>query len=831
MSNLTLLYELTQSILTSESFEGAVRVALCKLCRATGWAYGEAWVPSDDGAALRQLASCFQDASLQTFDQTTQRVAFARGEGLPGRVWAARQPEWIRDVSAADRETFARVEPAARHGLHAGFGVPIAADGEVLAVLTFFLWEARPQDDETIKLVTTVAAELGLWFKHKQSQQALERSELRYRTLVEQASDGVFTFDAAGNYLEVNARACELTGYTRGELEAMNVQALILPEEGEFNPPSLRELNEGQSLVRERHIRCKDGQRLPVEISARMLADGRLLALVRDVSERKRAEAETKRHLAQLKRINAFGWELAQLPEAEAIQRRTGEIVTELFPDADAVFVSQFDPDEGVLRCAYLRHEGEEQDVSRFAPIPLEPPGQGMQSEVVHTGRPLIVNDYQDRMRALRSKPTTKEEGAPVRSAIYAPMLAYDRVVGVVQAQSTTPDRFGERDAELLSLAANAAATALENARLYQETRTQLERMNALREIDLTITASFNSSLTFEVVLQQLERLFGVEASRVLLFDATANELTYAAGRGLPDAEKAHRRVRLGEGAAGRAALAREPVWFDDPSAVEDLAPWVEAGGYAAYGAFPLLAKGELQGALEVCGRRPLGEHASFLEALAGQLAIAVDNARLFENLERSNTQLALAYDRTLEGWVKALEHKDAESSGHTRRVTELTLALARELGVDERDWPHLRRGAALHDVGKLAVPDAILLKPGPLTDDEWAVMKQHPVYASEWFASVPYLRPALEVVRSHHERWDGTGYPDGLVGGDIPYAARLFAVVNVWDALLSDRPYRKAWSEDEAKAHLKREAGRQFDPEIVEAFLALIEAGEADIR
>jgi putative nucleotidyltransferase with HDIG domain len=203
-------------------------------------------------------------------------------------------------------------------------------------------------------------------------------------------------------------------------------------------------------------------------------------------------------------------------------------------------------------------------------------------------------------------------------------------------------------------------------------------------------------------------------------------------------------------------------------------------------------------------------------------VAIAIDNAELVANLQQSNDELTMAYDATIEGWARALELRDAETEGHSRRVTDLTLQLARHMGLSDDDLVHIRRGAILHDIGKMAIPDRILLKPGPLTAEEWEIMRKHPTYAYEWLAPIRYLRPALDIPHYHHERWDGSGYPRGLRGQQIPLSARIFAVVDVWDALCSDRPYRAAWPYEKVRAHLRQQSGVHFDPQIVEIFLAL---------
>ena len=244
------------------------------------------------------------------------------------------------------------------------------------------------------------------------------------------------------------------------------------------------------------------------------------------------------------------------------------------------------------------------------------------------------------------------------------------------------------------------------------------------------------------------------------------------------------------------------------------------------YFGVPLIAKGQIKGVLEVFHRTPLPaspEWIEFFESLALQTAIAIDNATLFEGLQRSNLELSLATDATIEGWSHALELRDRETEGHTQRVAELTLRLARAMGVSESELVHLRRGALLHDIGKMGIPDSILLKAGPLTQDEWIVMRKHPVYAYELLLRVDFLRQALDIPYYHHEKWDGTGYPQGLSGEQIPFAARLFAIVDVWDALSSDRPYSKAWSRARILDYLQEQAGRHFDPRVVQAFIEIV--------
>jgi putative nucleotidyltransferase with HDIG domain len=229
---------------------------------------------------------------------------------------------------------------------------------------------------------------------------------------------------------------------------------------------------------------------------------------------------------------------------------------------------------------------------------------------------------------------------------------------------------------------------------------------------------------------------------------------------------------------------------------------------------------------LEIFHRRPLQfypEWLDFLQTLAGQAAIAIDNATLFENLEDANRELLQAYDATIEGWSRALDLRDKETEGHTLRVTEMTLILAHKFNFADEELQHIRWGALLHDIGKLGVPDSILLKPGTLTEEESVNMRKHPTLAYEMLLPIHYLQAALDIPYCHHEKWDGTGYPRALKGEAIPLAARLFAIVDVWDALTNDRPYRAAWTREEATQYIIDQSEKHFDPKVVEPFLDLV--------
>lgn len=360
----------------------------------------------------------------------------------------------------------------------------------------------------------------------------------------------------------------------------------------------------------------------------------------------------------------------------------------------------------------------------------------------------------------------------------------------------------------------------------------QLFRLQALRMNDIAILGTIDLRVALKTIVEQTRKQLLVDVASILLYDyhTLSIESVVVVGTRTPQIQNI--RIRLGETIIGRAALERQFLMVPDLHQEPQTGVVGEAEGFLACFAVPLIAKGNLVGVMYLGHRsvlNPNQDWLDFLEALAGQAAMAIESIRAFENLQRSNTELALAYSRTIEGWSHALDLRDRETKDHTFRVTDMTLKLARMAGMNEVEMMHLKHGALLHDIGKMGIPDAILLKEEHLTNSEWDIMRRHPTYAYEMLYPIEYLRPALDIPYCHHERWDGTGYPRGLVGEQIPLAARLFAVVDVWDALRSDRPYRKGWPEEKVRDYLKSQSGTHFEPRIVELFLRVM--AEEDVK
>jgi PAS domain S-box-containing protein len=444
--------------------------------------------------------------------------------------------------------------------------------------------------------------------------------------------------------------------------------------------------------------------------------------------------------------------------------------------------------------------------------------------EIWQTGQPLILKDAQSDSRY------EKWFVDRARGWMGIPLITRGNIIGYITIDSLKTDAYKEHDATLAATFAHQAAVAIENARLYERGEQQIRQLTVLRDIDSAISSSFDLRITLNLLIGYAAKELDADAVAILLYNPDLKSLYLYTNIGFNNKQySSMSNLRIGEGLAGQVVLQRKLVQVADLSEESDInpAPYIVAESFKSYFGVPLVSKGQVKGVMEIFTRKvsdPSSDWINFLQTLAGQAAIAIDNVQLFRNLQRSNQELILAYDTTLAGWGRALELRDKETQGHTDRVVELTLELAQRIGVEGEGLTHIMRGTLLHDIGKMGIPDHILHKPGPLTEEEWVVMRRHPQYAFDLMRPIPFLRQALDIPYAHHERWDGSGYPRGLKGEEIPLAARIFAVVDIWDALLYDRVYRDAWPEHKVIEYLKSTAGIELDPVIVEKFLELIE-------
>jgi putative nucleotidyltransferase with HDIG domain len=445
----------------------------------------------------------------------------------------------------------------------------------------------------------------------------------------------------------------------------------------------------------------------------------------------------------------------------------------------------------------------------------------------VKQGKAIIAHEFRHDLSVPEENREQLPEGI---GGVCVPLHTVQNVVGVMFINVPLPRQLRTGEIRIINALAEIGGNSIHRMYLHEQTVKQLERLAALRSIDLAISNILDLQITLKIVLNEVIKQLNVDAASILLIQTGSGKLEYVAGQGFYTRNIESTSVRIGEGNAGRAVMERRIVQIPDLDsyAVKFIRAQLLADeGFVSYYAVPLITKGEVKGVLEIFHRSRLSpdrEWLDFLETLGGQTAIAIENSILFQDLQRSNFELTMAYEATIEGWSRALDLRDKETEGHTQRVTELTLALARRMGLSEERLILIKRGALLHDIGKMGIPDYILNKPEELTEEEQQIMRQHPKFAYDMLEPIAYLRDALDIPYCHHEKWDGTGYPRGLSGTQIPLEARLFTIVDVWDAITMDRPYRKGWPKKKALEYIREQSGKYFDPYLVEIFFQEIE-------
>ncbi len=525
-----------------------------------------------------------------------------------------------------------------------------------------------------------------------------------------------------------------------------------------------------------------------------------------------------------------------RLVELEAIREvttalRTAERLEEMFPLVlnSALRVLNLESGSIWLYNAAQQHlemvaaRGYVDKEGRKITILPQKPGEGISGFVYSTGLTFQSKEFKTDLRI--PEYTRKLVPAGI-GGVAVPIRSESTMLGVIIANVSLPRVIENNEVNLLTTLAEIAGNAIHRSSLHQKTKVQLNQFKALSEIDRAILSSLDLQSNLKLLVDNVVQQLGVDAAIVMLFDPAMQTLNYVQGSGFRTHAFEDQRVELGAPYAGKVAVEKKTIHVDQLQVERDnpvLAKALEAEGFTSYYGTPLIAKGEFLGVLEIYHRSSLGpdeEWFGLLDSLANRAALAIDTIKVLESLERSNQDLVLSYDAAIEGWSKALDLRDKETEGHSQRVSELGLELARRMDLSNAQLVSFRRGALLHDIGKMGVPDQILFKPDKLNEEEWTLMKKHPVFAYEMLLEISYLKDALDIPYSHHEHWDGSGYPLGLKGETIPLVARIFAVADVYDALTSDRPYRKAWAKEKAVVYIREQSGKLFDPKVVDVFL-----------
>ena len=655
--------------------------------------------------------------------------------------------------------------------------------------------------------------------KRRQAEQSLRESEEKYRALAENIPNVVFQCknDLRYTFVYLNSAIENLTGYTKEDFleNGLSFFDLYHPDDLKTMPTpeenNVTDINRNPFHVTYR-IRHKSGEWRWVDEwgTGIMGSDGKveyLEGIMVNITERKQHERERET-------IISVSTALRKVATRTEILNIILDQLVDLF-DSDGAMLVLPNPQAG----GFIDEMGRGSVAEKMIGLNI-PQGMGVCNWVVINKKPYLNNHADSDPFFYRS-----DLLGDSHCLASVPLIAQDHAIGALWIARKVD--ILEQDVRLLNAIADIAANAIHRVMLHEQTVSQLHHLIALHQIDIAISSNFDLNLTLDVILHNVKSELEVDAADILMLNPITHTLGYVAGQGFRTHGIEQSHVRIVDEHAGKAAREHRTVSCSNLKLAQDSFSrfsLLADEEFVMHFATPLVVKGQVKGVLELFHRKAFETSSDWLdyfETLATQAAIAIESASLLESLQRSNAELKLSYDVTIEGWSRALDLRDKETEGHAQRVAEMALALAEKMGMSDAEKQHLWRGALLHDIGKMGVPDSILHKPGPLSEIEQEIMRQHPIYAYQMLSPIIYLKPALDIPYCHHERWDGSGYPRGLKGEDIPLSARLFAVVDVFDALTSDRPYRKAWTHETVYRYIEGQSGKHFDPQIVKIFLA----------
>ncbi len=447
---------------------------------------------------------------------------------------------------------------------------------------------------------------------------------------------------------------------------------------------------------------------------------------------------------------------------------------------------------------------------------------EGIAGWVFSTGVPLKCNNIKSDKRW--SDRVSKEIGYIPTRILCVPITIENKTEGVIEIVDTENNKdFSEEDIDILSIFADKIASLINSNRLYEEMQKKMERIEALTEISLILGSTLDLNKLLNIIMEEAKKLLDSEASSIFQIDEEKKELFFVVATGEKGETVKEIRVPLGKGIAGWVAQHGQTLFVKDVSKDPRFYDTVDKKSRfktRSILAVPLSAKGKIIGVAEVLNKKGgetfTEEDIELFETLARHASVAMENAKLYQEIND------LFYS-SIKSLVTAIEAKDKYTRGHTERVTKYSISIAKEMNLEENDIKNLELAAMLHDIGKIGIPDKVLLKPGKLTDEEYEMIKTHPSKGAEILMHIKSMKNILPGIRHHHERYDGRGYPDGLSGENIPLSARIIAVADSFDAMVTDRPYRKGLPIEEAIRRLKENKGTQFDPNAVDTFIKLL--------
>ncbi len=627
------------------------------------------------------------------------------------------------------------------------------------------------------EFLTSVSAQVAEVIEHKRAEETMQKSERRFRALVENSLEEISLLAPDGTLNWESPTARRPLGYPPNSFVGHSLLELLHPDEREAATSLLGGVMETPGSVQEAvfRLRHQDGSwRWMEAVITNLLDEPAVRSIVinyRDITERKQKEVEIQSRTNELAGLYQLSRSLADANELEDVITIINRHLVESVQISFACMVLVEDEDlvpRGVHTARKMDPDIVKGDRQPIAALPYCLSVMKKNEPVILQTRSLKIGSVEREMLMIDLAKTICL--VPLR--VGDPKLDLNQAIGLLILGETREEKREPFTAEKIRLArsiGDQAAAAIRRLLNREQAARRLLQLASLSEIDRTIASNFDLRVSLHIILKHVIDQLKVDAAGVLVLNKHTQMLEYAAGSGFYSLDMESIRQHRSEGQAGRALMGRTLIKIPDVATSGEAfshPELIKAEKVAAYFAMPLITKGQVMGVLEIYHRTPLNpdeEWLDFFKTLAGQTAIAIDNVNMFESLQRTTDELELAYDATIEGWSHALDLRDKETEGHTQRVTLMTEELARNFGMSETELVNVRWGALLHDIGKMGVPDGILLKPGNLTEDEWVVMKKHPGLAYELLEPIRYLHGALDIPYCHHEWWNGEGYPRGL--------------------------------------------------------------------
>jgi PAS domain S-box-containing protein len=763
--------------------------------------------------------------------------------------------------------------------------------------------------------------------ERKAAQANTLRSERNLQHVFDGSYDAIFIHDFFGNIKEMNERALKMYEFDLRMVTDLHISDIAAPDhQGKFLENIWNQVNSGEKFIFEWFCK-KYGQEQGffVEVGIRQIDwydEPMILAVVRDISERKQQEAELSEREARLRSILENAHEAIHLLDEEgriiewnratadltgasredAIGKYLWEIMSGLFPNSqyDDTFLkikNMVAADHAVVQTSNTEFQFKDKfgkphflihnlfsiptpkgvrigaiihDISeiKMTEIKLAESEERLRMIIEQMKEGVIVVDeegkiiewnpsYEEMTGISRSEVVgkfiwdlqfsfvpeekqTSEKLEAIKAAAYSvlfdPNSAYLNKPAVIQLklpagylvlEQTIFRIHTHNGLNVVTIVRNITDQQLAR----QNIQYQLRKLESLRRIDTSIIGNHSLKETMTIVVDQAVEQLHIDGINILILHNGSTHLKKIASHGLLLSELECPRFDDHLGIGWRVLDEGKLVKINlHDHTTRNTCLCFDHKRFATYVGAPILSRNGVLGVVEAFIKKDVildQEWFDYYETLVGQIAIAIESNRMLVDLETTNQNLLDAYEKTISGWSKALELKDKETQGHSDRVMKMGCKLAERFGYSGDAMVHFRWGVLLHDIGKMGIPDEILFKPGPLSDSEWEIMRQHPKFAYELLKPIEFLQPVLDIPHHHHERWDGSGYPGALKGKEIPLSARIFAIVDVWDALIEDRPYRKAWDTEKVKRYLQENSGIQFDPEVTDIFLEMMNEPE----